>query len=175
MSELKKVTVTVKNYEFHSSQDCARLYKKVRLLDGAGKIFYYKNLIIPKYLEGKGAFASDVPRIWFVKNIHNSAVVLVAFETKSGAVEYDLDEVRELSRSGFWAGVLIGVASIPAGIVIATATFGAGLLLIPFGLYQAYKQIFRIPAILSRKRLLEEFSQLGISVGEGGRARRLVL
>ncbi|WP_411562879.1 hypothetical protein [Pseudomonas shirazensis] len=167
MSELKKVTATVKNYEFHSSQDCARLYKKVRLLDESGKIFYYKNLIIPKYLESRGAFASDVPRTWYVKNIHKSAVVLVAFETKNGAVEYDLDEVRQLSRSGFWAGVLIGVASIPAGIVIATATFGAGLLLIPFGLYQAYKQIFKIPAILSRKCLLQDFSQLGINVGEG--------
>lgn len=167
MSELRKVTVTVKNYEFHSSQDCARLYKQVRLLDDSGKIFYYKNLIIPKYLEGKGAFASDLPRTWYVKNIHKSAVVLVAFETKNGTVEYDLDEVRQLSRSGFWAGILIGVASIPAGIVISFATFGAGLLLIPFGLYQAYKQVFRIPAILSRKRLLEDFSQLGIRVGEG--------
>ena len=93
--------------------------------------------------------------------------MLVAFESKNGTVEYDLDEVRELSRSGLWAGVLIGVASIPAGIVISFATFGAGLLLIPFGLYQAYKQVFKIPAILSRKRLLEDFSQLGISVSEG--------
>lgn len=50
MSELKKVTVTVKSYELHSSQDCARLYKKVRLLDESGKIFYHKNLIVPKYL-----------------------------------------------------------------------------------------------------------------------------
>lgn len=167
MSELKKVTVTVKNFEFHSSQGCARLYKKVRLLDESGKILYYKNLIIPKYLERRGAFASDVPRIWFVKNIHKSAVVLVAFETANGTIEYDLDEIRQLSRSGFWAGVMIGVASIPAGIVISFATFGAGLLLIPFGLYQAYKQVFRIPAILSRKRLLQDFSSLGITVGEG--------
>lgn len=167
MSELRKVTVTVKNYEFHSSQDCARLYKKVRLLDESGKIFYYKNLIVPKYLDSRGAFAQDVPRTWFVKSIHKSAVVLVAFETKNGTVEYDLDEVRELSRSGIWAGILIGVASIPAGIVISFATFGAGLLLIPFGLYLAYKQVFRIPAILSRKQLLQDFSQLGITVGEG--------
>lgn len=167
MSELKKVTVTVKNFEFHSSQDCARLYKKVRLLDESGKILYYKNLIIPKYLERRGAFVSDVPRTWFVKNIHMSAVVLVAFETPSGTIEYDLDEIRQLSRSGVWAGVMIGVASIPAGIVISFATFGAGLLLIPFGLYQAYKQVFRIPAILSRKRLLQDFSGLGITVGEG--------
>lgn len=167
MSELKKVTVTVKNFEFHSSQECARLYKRVRLLDESGKILYYKNLIIPKYLERRGAFASDVPRTWFVKNIHKSAVVLVAFETANGTIEYDLDEIRQLSRSGFWAGVMIGVASIPAGIVISFATFGAGLLLIPFGLYQAYKQVFRIPAILSRKRLLQDFSGLGITVGEG--------
>ncbi|KEZ67913.1 hypothetical protein AAY86_17735 [Pseudomonas amygdali pv. tabaci str. ATCC 11528] len=167
MSDLKKVTVTVKNFEFHSSQDCARLYKKVRLLDESGKPFYYKNLIIPKYIERRGAFAQDVPRTWFVKNIHKSAVVLVAFEAKGGEVEYDLDEVRELSRSGFWAGVIIGVASIPAGVVIATATFGAGLLLIPFGIYQAYKQAFKVPGILSRKCLLEDFSRLGISIDEG--------
>lgn len=167
MSELRKVTVTVKNYELHSSEDSGRLYKKVRMLDGSGKVFYYKNLIVPKYLERRGAFASDVPRIWFVKNIHRNAVILVAFETKDGAVEFDLDEVRQLSRSGFWAGVVIGVASIPAGIVISFATFGAGLLLIPFGLYQAYKQVFKIPAILSRKQLLQDFSQLGITVSEG--------
>lgn len=167
MSELKKITVTVKNFEFHSSQECARLYKKVRLLDESGKILYYKNLIIPKYLERHGAFAADVPRTWFVKSIHKSAVVLVAFETLNGTIEYDLDEIRQLSRSGFWAGVMIGVASIPAGIVISFATFGAGLLLIPFGLYQAYKQVFRIPAILSRKRLIQDFSGLGITVGEG--------
>lgn len=102
-----------------------------------------------------------------MKSIHKSAVVLVAFETANGTIEYDLDEIRQLSRSGFWAGVMIGVASIPAGIVISFATFGAGLLLIPFGLYQAYKQVFRIPAILSRKRLLQDFSGLGITVGEG--------
>lgn len=166
MSELMKVKVTVKNYDFHSSQDCAKLYKNVRLLDESGKIFYYKNLIIPKYLERRGAFASDVPRTWFVKNIHKSAVVLVAFEAKDGTIEFDLDEVRQLSRSGFWAGIMIGVASIPAGIVISFATFGAGLLLIPFGLYQAYKQVFKIPSILSRERLRQDFSQLGITVGE---------
>lgn len=167
MSELRKVTVTVKNYEHHSSEDSGRLYKKVRMLDESRKIFYYKNLIVPKYLERRGAFASDVPRTWFVKNIHRSAVILVAFEAKDGTIEFDLDEVRQLSRSGFWAGVMIGVLSIPAGIVISLATFGAGLLLIPFGLYQAYKQVFRIPAILSRKQLLQDFSQLGITVGEG--------
>lgn len=167
MSDLKKVTVIVKNFEFHSSQNCARLYKKVRMLDESGKVFYYKDLIVPKYLEGKGALASDVPRTWFVKNIRKSAVVLVAFETKAGVVEYDLDEVRELSRSGFWAGIVFGLAAVPAGVIVATATFGVGLVLIPLGFYQAYKQVFKIPAILSRKRLLQDFTQHGISVGEG--------
>ncbi|SDX38611.1 hypothetical protein SAMN05444064_119117 [Pseudomonas syringae] len=107
MSELKKVTVTVKNFESSSADDYARLYKKVRLLDESGKNIYFKNLIIPKYLERRGAFVPDTPRTWFVKNVHKSAVVLVAFETQSGKIEYDLDEVRGLSRRGFWSGVLI--------------------------------------------------------------------
>ncbi|VVM76893.1 hypothetical protein PS631_02116 [Pseudomonas fluorescens] len=167
MSKLKKVTVVVKNFEFHSSQSCANLYKKVRLEDEGGKVFYYKDLIVPKYLESKGAFVRDTPKVWFIKNIHKSAVVLVAFETKAGKVEYDLDEVRELSRSGLWAGVLCGIAAIPVGIIVAIATYGLGLLLIPLRFYQAYKQIFKIPAILSRKQLLQDFSQHGISVSEG--------
>ena len=167
MSELKKVTVTVKNFDFHSSQATANLYKKVRLLDESGRTFYYKDVIIPKYLERKGALASDVPRTWFIKHIGKSAVVVVAFETKSGVVEYDLDEVRDLARSGFVAGIIYGIGSIPAGIIVATATFGIGLLIIPAGLYFAYRSIFKIPASLSRKQLLQDFSQHGIAVGEG--------
>lgn len=167
MSDLKKITVTIKNYDFHAAQTAASLYKKVRLLDDAGRIFYYKDLIVPKYLERKGAMAQDVPRTWFIKHIGKSAVVVVAFETKSGTVEYDLDEVRDLARSGFWAGILYGVGSIPGGIIAGTATFGIGLLIIPMGLYFAYRSIFKIPASLSRKQLLQDFSQYGIAVGEG--------
>ncbi|MCK9712297.1 hypothetical protein LT706_12265 [Pseudomonas syringae pv. syringae] len=167
MSDLKKITVTVKNYDFHASQTAANLYKKVRLLDESGRIFYYKDLIIPKYLERKGALVNDVPRTWFVKHISRSAVVIVAFETKNGVVEYDLDEVRDLARSGFIAGILYGVGAIPGGIIAGTATFGIGLLIIPMGLYFAYRNIFKIPASLSRKRLMQEFSHHGIAVGEG--------
>lgn len=167
MSELQKVTVTVKNYESTSSDEHARLYKKVRMLDGAGKIIYYKNLIIPKYLERHGAFARDIPRTWYLKKLHRSAVVLVAFETPGGAVEYDLDEIRNVSRGGFWSGVIIGIAAIPAGVIVAIATYGLGLALIPFMLYQAYSQVFRIPARLSRKQLLQDFSHHGINVVEG--------
>lgn len=167
MSELKKVTVTVKNFESSSADDYARLYKKVRLLDLSGKNIYFKNLIVPKYLERRGAFAQDVSRTWYVKSIHRSAVILVAFETQSGTVEYDLDEVRNLSRRGFWSGVLLGIAAIPAGCIVAIATYGLGLALIPLFLYQAYTQVFRIPSRLSRKQLLQDFSQHGFIVGEG--------
>lgn len=166
MSDLKKVTVTVKNFESSSSDDYARLYKKVRLLDSSRKNVYFKNLIVPKYLERRGAFAQGVLRTWYVKSVHKSAVVLVAFETQNGTVEYDLDEVRNLSRRGLWWGVLIGIAAIPAGCIVAIATYGVGLALIPFAFYQAYMQIFKIPARLSREQLLQDFSQYGIRVDE---------
>lgn len=167
MSDLKKITVTIKNFEAHASQAAATLYKKVRLLDEAGRIFYYKDLIVPRYLERKGAMSRDVSRTWFIKHIGKSAVVVVAFETKSGTVEYDLDEVRDLSRSGFVAGIVYGVLAIPAGFIAGIATFGIGLAIIPMGLYFAYSSIFKIPASLSRKRLLEDLSSHGVEVGEG--------
>ncbi|MBA1302585.1 hypothetical protein [Pseudomonas carnis] len=167
MSDLKKVTVTVKNFESSSSDDYARLYKKVRLLDSSGKNVYFKNLIVPKYLERRGAFAQDVLRTWYIKSVHKSAVVLVAFEAQNGTVEYDLDEVRNLSRRGLWWGVLIGIAAIPAGCIVAIATYGVGLALIPFAFYQAYMQVFKIPARLSREQLLRDFSLHGIRVDEG--------
>lgn len=167
MSDLKKITVTVKNYDSHASQAAATLYKKVRLLDESGKIFYYKDLIVPRYLERKGAMAQDVPRTWFIKHIGKSAVVVVAFETKSGMVEYDLDEVRDLARSGFVAGVVYGVLAIPAGFIAGIGTFGLGLAIIPMGLYFSYRNIFKIPAMLSRKQLLDDLSSHGVEVGEG--------
>ncbi|RMR34857.1 hypothetical protein ALP36_03274 [Pseudomonas syringae pv. coriandricola] len=167
MSDLKKITVTIKNYDAHASQAAATLYKKIRLLDEAGKIFYYKDLIVPKYLERKGAMTRDVPRTWFIKHIGKSAVVVVAFETKSGTVEYDLDEVRDLARSGFVAGVAYGILAIPAGFIAGIATFGIGLAIIPIGLYFAYRNIFKIPASLSRKQLLDDLSSHGVEVGEG--------
>jgi hypothetical protein len=167
MSDLKKITVTIKNYDFHASQTAAKLYKKVRLLDDAGRIFYYKDLIVPRYLERKGAMTRDVPRTWFIKHIGKSAVVLVAFETKGGTVEYDLDEVRDLARSGFVAGIMYGVLAIPAGFIAGIGTFGVGLAIIPMGLYFAYRNIFKIPASLSRKQLLQDFSQYGVAMGEG--------
>ncbi len=167
MSDLKKISVTIKNYEAHASQAAATVYKKVRLLDESGRIFYYKDLIVPKYLERKGAMAQDVPRTWFIKHIGKSAVVVVAFETKGGTVEYDLDEVRDLARSGFVAGIMYGVLAIPAGFIAGIATFGLGLAIIPMGLYFAYRNIFKIPASLSRKRLLDDLSSHGVKVGEG--------
>ncbi|WP_122468957.1 hypothetical protein [Pseudomonas viridiflava] len=167
MSDLKKITVTVKNYELQGSEKSGFLYRKVRLLDESGKIFYYKNLVIPKYLDRKGALTSDVLRTWYIKHISKSAVVIVAFETKSGVIEYDLDEVRDLARSGLFMGIVYGIGCIPAGIIAATATFGIGLVIIPFGLYAAYRNIFKIPASLSRRRLLQDFSLQGIQVGEG--------
>lgn len=167
MSDLKKITVTIKNYDLHASQTAANLYKKVRLVDEAGRIFYYKDLIVPKYLERKGATARDVPRTWFIKHIGKSAVVVVAFETKDGTVEYDLDEVRDLARSGFVAGIIYGVLAVPAGFIAGIGTFGIGLAIIPMGLYFAYRNIFKIPASLSRKRLLHDLSLHGVQVGEG--------
>jgi hypothetical protein len=167
MSDLKKITVTIKNYDSHASQAAATLYKKVRLLDQAGRIFYYKDLIVPRYLERKGAMTQDVPRTWFIKHIGKSAVVVVAFETKDGTVEYDLDEVRDLARSGFVAGIMYGVLAIPSGFIAGIATFGIGLAIIPMGLYFAYRNIFKIPASLSRKQLLQDLSLHGVQVGEG--------
>lgn len=167
MSELKKITAVVKNYENHASQQAGTLYKKVRLQDESGKTFYYKDLIMPSYLERQGALVRDVPRTWYLKHVSKSAVVVVAYEKKDGTVEYDLDEVRSLARSGLLMGIVYGVLSIPCGIVFGMGTYGVGLLLIPAGLHFAYKQIFKIPKSLSRKQILEDFSHHGIAVGEG--------
>lgn len=167
MSELKKITAIVKNYEHHFSQEAGNLYKKVRLQDEAGKTFYYKDLIMPSYLERQGALIRDVPRTWFLKHIGKSAVVVVAYEKKDGTIEYDLDEVRSLARSGLFMGIVYGILSIPCGIVAGIGTYGIGLLLIPVFLHFSYKQIFKIPKSLSRKQILEDLSHHGITVGEG--------
>lgn len=63
----------------------------------------------------------------------------------------------------------MALGAVPAGIVIATATYGLGLLFIPFTLYYAYRGVFKIPGMLRRKTLVDDLAADGVVV------RQLVL
>lgn len=163
MSELKRVTVTVKNYKSSEAGDLDQLYKRVRLVDEEGKTFYYSNVVVPKYLDRKGALKTDVPRTWFVKHLAKKSIVIIACEMQDGRVEYDLDDLRTIARSTVLKGIVLSLASIPMAIIVATATFGVGLLIIPMGVWYGYRNIFKVPSMLSRKILLEDLSRHGVT------------
>ncbi|MCH5531327.1 hypothetical protein L6205_19485 [Pseudomonas syringae pv. syringae] len=164
MSDLKKMTVVVKNFNFRASGDIDALYSRVRLEDEEGKTFYFKEVVVPKYLSDKGALRTDTPITWYFKHLGKKSIIVVAFENKHGKVEYDLGDMRLIVRSTVIKGVLYSLGSIPGGFIAATATFGIGLVLIPWGVWYGYQNIFKVPAMLSRKRLLEDFSKHGIVV-----------
>lgn len=163
MSELKRITVTVKNYKSREGGDLDQLYKRVRLVDEDGKTFYYNDVVVPKFLDRKGALKTDVPRTWYVKHLSKKAIVIIAFEMQGGRVEYDLDDLRAIARSTVLKGIVLSLASIPMGVVAATATFGLGLLIIPYGVWYGYRNIFKVPSMLSRKTLVEDLSRHGIT------------
>ncbi|NQD78273.1 hypothetical protein LOY42_13750 [Pseudomonas sp. B21-023] len=164
MSNLRKMIATIKNYDVVGRGDLDGAYTRVRLEDEQGKTFYIKQLAVPEYLRRHGALVTDSPRTWYVKQLTKKLTVVVACESSKGKVEYDLDDLSRMARAAVIKGILATVAAVPAGIIIATATFGIGLVFIPMALYYAYVNIFKLGAKLSRKRLLSDFEQHGITV-----------
>lgn len=164
MSEIKKMTVTVKNYHLQASGDLDALYKDVRCEDVHGNTFYFKEVVMLNYLKRHGAIVTDAPRTWYYKHLAKKVIVLVAFEKPGGKVEYDLDHMQAVAKSSFLKGIVFALAAIPAGLVIATATYGLGALIIPFGFFYAYRSMFRIPGMLRRKTLVSELAEHGVIV-----------
>lgn len=164
MSEIKKVTVVVRNYHLQASNDLDALYKDVRCEDDQGNTFYFKEVVMLNYLKRHGAIVTDASRTWYYKNLSKKSIVLIAFEKAGGKVEYDLDNIRVAAKSSVIRGVVYALAAIPAGVIIATATYGVGLLFIPVGFFYAYRSMFKIPRMLRRKTLVNELADHGIVV-----------
>ncbi|MCF5691567.1 hypothetical protein GIV23_13940 [Pseudomonas sp. PA-1-2A] len=164
MADLEKITVTIKNYDVQERGDLDALYSRVRLEDEEGNTFYFKNIVVPKYLKTHGAMATEVPRTWYFKRTSKKSIVVLAFENRDGKVEFDLDDIRLIARATVLKGIVFSIGSIPAAIVAATATFGLGLIILPMGIWYGYRNIFKLPSMLSRKRLLSDFAQHGIVV-----------
>jgi len=131
MSDLKKMTVVVKDFNLRASGDIDALYSRVRLEDEEGCTFYFKEAVVPKYLSDKGALRTDMSRTWYFKHLKKKSIIVAAFENMHGKVVYDLGDMRLIVRLTVIKGVLCSIGSIPGGFIAATATFGIGLVLIP--------------------------------------------
>ncbi|QXH53297.1 hypothetical protein KSS94_09340 [Pseudomonas fakonensis] len=164
MSDLKKVTLTVKNYNLKASGDLDALYSQVRCEDPSGKTFHFKEVVMLGYLKRHGAIATDIPVTWYYKHLAKKSIVIIAFQKASGKVEFDLDNMQQVVKSSIMKGVMLALAAIPAGLIIATATFGLGLLFIPVGFFYAYRNIFKIPGMLRRRTLVNDLATHGMVV-----------
>ncbi|OLS58803.1 hypothetical protein [Pseudomonas putida] len=164
MSQMRKVVAIVRNYQERISGESAARYTRVRLEDESGKTYYIKRLVVPDYLARKGAFSNDVSRTWYVKSVDKHTVVIVGYEDSFGKFFYDLDEVKTLSKGAKVQGFIYAIAAVPAPIIVAVATYGLGLLLMPLFVYQAYKFLFKVPSILSQATLKKDFQNFGISI-----------
>ncbi|WP_313739313.1 hypothetical protein [Pseudomonas sp.] len=107
---------------------------------------------------------TDTPVTWYYKHLGKKAIVLIAFEKANGKVEYDLDHMRQVAKSSILKGSVFALAAIPAGVIIATATYGLGLLVIPVGFFYAYRSIFKIPGMLRRTTLVNDLANHGVVV-----------
>ncbi|MFS0827256.1 hypothetical protein [Pseudomonas phoenicis] len=164
MSDLKKMTLTVKNYNLKASGDLDALYNQVRCEDSEGKTFHFNEVVMLGYLKRHGAMVTDTPVTWYYKHLGKKAIVLIAFEKANGKVEYDLDHMRQVAKSSILKGSVFALAAIPAGVIIATATYGLGLLVIPVGFFYAYRSIFKIPGMLRRTTLVNDLANHGVVV-----------
>ena len=164
MSDLKKMTLIVKNYNLKASSDLDALYDQVRCEDAEGNTFHFKEVAMVDYLRRHGALVTESPRTWYYKHLGKKSIVLIAIEKANGKVEYDLDNMRQVAKSSILKGILMALAAVPAGVVIGVATYGIGLLFTPAALYYAYRGVFKIPAMLRRKTLVDELAGHGIIV-----------
>lgn len=164
MSDLKKMTLTVKNYHLQASGDLDALYTQVRCEDSEGNTFQFKEVVMLSYLQRHGAITTDSPRVWYYKHLGKKSIVLVACEKSNGKIEYDLDHMKLVAKSSVLKGIVFTLAAVPAGLIIATATYGLGLLVIPVGLFYGYRSMFKIPGMLRRKTLVNDLASHGIVV-----------
>lgn len=164
MSQMRKLVMTVRNYKDSARGNSATLYKRVRAEDESGATIYFKDLLIPDYLNKKGAFSKDIQRTWFVKETSRNMTVVVGFKNSSGEFFYDSDEVKGIARAARVQGVMFGAAAVPAGIIVGIATYGVGLLITPWLLFLAYRFFFKIPSVLGHKTLQQEFQDFGIKI-----------
>lgn len=72
--------------------------------------------------------------------------------------------MKPVARSTLIRMILFGLGAIPAGLIVATATYGLGLLVIPAGFYYRYRHTFKVPSMLSRKALVSDSAADGIVV-----------
>lgn len=164
MSQMCKIVVVVRNYKDSTRGNSATLFKRVRAEDEAGATIYYKDLLIPDYINKKGAFSRDVPRTWFVKETSRNVTVVVGFENSAGEFFYDRDEINGVTRGARVQGIVFAAAALPAGVIVGIATYGAGLLITPWLLFLAYRFFFKIPAVLGHKTLQRDFQEFGIKI-----------
>lgn len=164
MSQMRKMVLTVRNYKDSARGNSATLYKRVRAEDESGATVYFKDLLIPDYINKKGAFNKDVPRTWFVKETSKNVTVVVGFENNSGEFFYDSDEIKGITRAARVQGIIFAAAAVPAGVIVGIATYGLGLLITPWLLFLAYRFFFKIPNVLGHKTLQRDFQEFGIKI-----------
>lgn len=164
MSQMRKIVVVVRNYKDSARGNSATLYKRVRAEDESGATIYFKDLLIPDYINKKGAFSKDVPRTWFVKETSRNVTVVLGFKNNSGEFFYDSDEVKGIMRAARVQGIMFAVGAVPAGVIVGIATYGLGLLITPWLLFLAYRFFFKIPSVLGGKTLQRDFEKFGIKI-----------
>ncbi len=69
MPDLKKMTLTVKNYNLKASGELDALYTDVRCEDSEGNTFHFKEVVMLDYLKRHGAIATDSPKVWYYKHL----------------------------------------------------------------------------------------------------------
>jgi hypothetical protein len=164
MSELKRIKVIVKNYDVRAQGDLDILYERVRFEDEQGNTLHFKEVVMLQYLKRQGAMATNVPVVWYYKNLSKKSIVVIACELPGRKADYDIDDMARVAKSSVVKGIVIALASIPGGMVAATATFGLGLVIIPLGLWYGYRSVFKLPAMLRRRTLVEELAGFGVTV-----------
>ncbi len=75
MSDLKKMVLTVKNYDLKASGELDALYSQVRCEDVKGNTFHFKEVVMLAYLRKHGAIVTDSPTTWYYKHLGTTSIL----------------------------------------------------------------------------------------------------
>ncbi|EPM0508528.1 TPA: hypothetical protein QDZ12_006044 [Pseudomonas putida] len=158
-----KVTVKIENYVHKTGgNDRFNMYKRVRCTTENGETRYFKELVVPGFLNF-AMMNKKFNTLYVVDLNKGKAHCLVAYQNDM-TVKYDPDELSDIAagfkRSGlfFWlGGTLASVLSLIA--------YGLGIILFPIVLYMGWVYFVRIPAALNSQKIADGLRDQGFPLG----------
>lgn len=158
MGDLLKVKVLVENFTFKDTDPSFTMYKRVRCTAEDGSTMYFKELIVPRFLQA--AVKNKKLNTLYLADISGGkAHCLIAYENDAVS-KFDPDEIQDIAKAFKRTGKFFWFGGALASFLSSFA-YGIGIILFPIAMYLGWANYVRIPRALDEKKIIEELKSAG--------------